>query len=110
MAFLLRWKRSSWLAMVQEVGSGDLGSEDLVCSEDLAMVDSSEDPATTETVTAQRSIDGAAFASCTNSVTELSNGVYNIDLSAADLNGDNIMLRFSSTLSKDRLISIDTVL
>lgn len=50
------------------------------------------------TVTARRSIDGAAFATCTNTLTiaEVSDGTYSIDLSAADLNGNNIMLVFTA--------------
>lgn len=65
-------------------------------------------PQASETVTAQRSIDGAAFGACANSVTEISNGVYKIDLDAADLNGDNIVLRFTAANSDDKLISIHT--
>ena len=63
------------------------------------MIDSTDDIAgkTGLTVTATRSIDGGAFASCTNSVTEVSNGVYKINLSAADLNGDVIILKFTAT-------------
>jgi hypothetical protein len=49
------------------------------------------------TVTAERSIDGAAFASCANSVTELSSGTYTIDLSTSDLNGNIIVLKFTAT-------------
>lgn len=49
------------------------------------------------TVAATRSIDGAAFGACTNSVTEVSNGWYKIDLSAGDLNGDVVVLRFTGT-------------
>jgi hypothetical protein len=61
------------------------------------------------TITAERSIDGAAFAACANSATELSAGVYIIDLAASDLNGDTIMLKFSSSGADTRLISIVTV-
>lgn len=41
------------------------------------------------TVTSTRSIDGAAFASTANAVTEISGGFYAINLAAADLNGTN---------------------
>lgn len=76
----------------------------------FVMIDSSDDisPKTGLTVTATRSIDGAAFGSTTNSPTELSNGVYVIDLSASDLNGDTIILRFTATGANDRLITITT--
>lgn len=60
------------------------------------------------TVTAQRSIDGAAFGACANSVTEVSNGMYKINLAAADLNGDVITLRFSATGARTRLITMKT--
>lgn len=54
-------------------------------------------PAVGATVTAQRSIDGGAFASCANAVASVGNGIYKIDLAASDLNGDNIVLLFSAT-------------
>jgi len=61
------------------------------------MFDTAGDPATGKTVTATRSIDGAAFASCANAVSEISSGWYKINLAAADLNGDNIALKFTAT-------------
>lgn len=48
------------------------------------------------TVTAKRSIDGGAFATCTNAVSEISDGWYKIDLSADDLNGKSVALEFSA--------------
>ncbi len=60
------------------------------------------------TVTAQRSIDGAAFGSCSNSVVEIGNGVYRINLSAADLNGDTVMLRFTGSGALATLMEIIT--
>ena len=76
----------------------------------FVMIDSTDDvtPKTGETITAQRSIDGGALAACANSATELSNGIYQIDLAATDLNGDVITLRFSSTNANDRLVTIVT--
>lgn len=65
-------------------------------------------PIAGETVTAQRSLDGAAFGACANSVTEIGNGAYIITLAAADLNGDIIILRFTSTGADDLLITIKT--
>lgn len=53
--------------------------------------------ATGLTVTATRSIDGAAFAACANSVAEISSGWYSINLAAADLNGNTIALLFTAT-------------
>lgn len=76
---------------------------------EFAMVDTSGTPRTSLTVTATRSIDGGAFASCANSVSELSAGVYKIDLANTDLNGRVITLRFTATGAQDRLITIVTV-
>lgn len=47
------------------------------------------------TVTATRSIDGAAFGSATGTVSEVANGVYSFDASQADMNGNNIVFRFT---------------
>lgn len=59
-------------------------------------------PRTGLTVSANRSIDGAAFAPCVNNVTEISNGIYTINLAAADVNGNNIMLRFVAASADDQ--------
>lgn len=73
------------------------------------MTDSTNhNPATGKTVTAQRSLAGAAFGSCTNSVTEVANGLYTIDLAAGDLNGNTVDLRFSATGCDDLNILIIT--
>lgn len=55
-----------------------------------------DDPISGLVVTAQRSLDGGALASCANAVTEVGAGVYKIDLVAADLNANTVLLRFSS--------------
>lgn len=65
-------------------------------------------PKTGATITATRSIDGAAFGACANSAAEVANGTYKIDLAAADLNGNNIMLRFTATGADDRNITLIT--
>lgn len=59
------------------------------------------------TVTATRSIDGAAFAACANAVTELTGGWYKITLAAADMNGEVIALNFSAT---DAVTAVSTIL
>jgi hypothetical protein len=58
-------------------------------------------PKTGVTVTATRSIDGGAFGACTNAPVEIANGMYSIDLSAADLNGNTITVRFTGTGADD---------
>lgn len=53
-------------------------------------------PITGRSVTAQRSLDGAAFAACSNGATEIGYGVYKINLTAADTNADMLALRFTA--------------
>jgi len=60
------------------------------------------------TVTATRSLDGAAFGACANAVSEVSNGIYKITLAASDLNADTVTLRFTATDADDRFITILT--
>lgn len=60
------------------------------------------------TVTAVRSLDGAAFGACANAVTELSDGLYTIDLAAGDLNGNNVVLKFTATGADATVIGIKT--
>ena len=54
------------------------------------------------------SIDGAAFVSLTNAVTEVGSGTYTVNLAAADVNGNHIMLRFTATAADDLNIEIIT--
>ena len=75
---------------------------------EFVLVDSSGVPVTGRTVTATRSIDGGAVSSCANSVSEVSNGIYSINLATSDLNGNVITLRFTATGAQDRLITVIT--
>ena len=54
-------------------------------------------PATGKTVTATICLDNGAYAACTNSVSEISGGTYMISFTQAELNADNIALRFTET-------------
>lgn len=74
------------------------------------MTDSTNhNPLTGLTVTATRSIDGAAFASGTiANMTEVSAGIYQCDLGAGDLNGDTIVLRFTATGADDLFVTLVT--
>lgn len=67
-----------------------------------------KNPKTGLTVTAERAIDGNPFSPCSSGAVELSNGVYRVSLSADDLNGNKVMLRFSATGADDQLIEIIT--
>lgn len=60
------------------------------------------------TVLAARAIDGSSYSPCSNSVVELSDGTYRINLSADDLNGDKIMFRFYATDADDQMVEIIT--
>lgn len=54
------------------------------------------------------SIDGGTFADCTNEATEIatSSGVYYLDLSAGEMNGDTIAINVKSTSNKTTTIVI----
>lgn len=65
-------------------------------------------PTTGLTITATRSIDGGAFASTSNSATEVGSGVYAINLSASDLNGNVITFKFTATGADTREITLIT--
>lgn len=66
-------------------------------------------PGTGLTVTAQRSIDGAAFTGVTGTIAEVSNGIYQFDAVAADTNGDVITWRFSAATADDTFVTFKTV-
>jgi hypothetical protein len=66
-------------------------------------------PATSVLVTATRSLNGAAFAPCANSPTVVSNGLYAINLAAADTNANTVTLRFTATGCDDLIIELITV-
>lgn len=77
---------------------------------EFLMVDSSDHITgkTGLTVTATRSIDGGAFSSCANSVSEVANGVYKIDLATTDTAGNYITFRFTATGADPRVIPVVT--
>ncbi|HKZ39503.1 MAG TPA: hypothetical protein VJ044_00995, partial [Candidatus Hodarchaeales archaeon] len=60
------------------------------------------------TIIATRSIDGAAFAACANSASEVSNGLYKINLAAGDLNGDVVTFKFTASGADARVITVVT--
>lgn len=65
-------------------------------------------PATGLTVTATRSLDGAAFASCANAVSEISGGWYKISFAATDTNADTVAFRFTATAADDAGFTVVT--
>ena len=72
------------------------------------MLDSSGDPVSGLTVTAERAIDSGSFSACANSVSEISDGFYKITLAAADLNGDIVSLKFTGAGASDQGVTIKT--
>lgn len=66
-------------------------------------------PATGLTVTGERSIDAGVFAGVAGTITEVSDGIYQFDALAADLNGSIITFRFSSATADDTFLTIKTV-
>lgn len=74
------------------------------------MVLSSDDvtPAPGLTITGEISIDGAAFVALTNVEVEITNGLYRIDLTAAEMNGDVIILKFTAATANQRTIVLLT--
>lgn len=77
---------------------------------EFLMIDSADhiSPKTGLTISATRSIDGGAFAATTNSATAVSSGIYKINLSAADLNGNVITFKFAASGADDCFISMVT--
>lgn len=59
-------------------------------------------------VSVTRSVDGGSMAGATNSVSAVGSGIYKINLSAADLNGDSITFVFTATGALDSSITIVT--
>lgn len=65
-------------------------------------------PATGLTVTAERSIDGAAFGACANAVAEVGSGSYKINLATTDTNGNVIMFKFTATGADATFVEVVT--
>ena len=67
-----------------------------------------QSPATGLTVTGERSIDGGAYAGVSGSIAEVSDGTYQFDALAADMNGDTITFKFSSATALDTFVFVKT--
>ena len=65
-------------------------------------------PATGKTIVETISKDGGAFAACTNTFTEISNGWYKIVLTATEMNATMIALKFTETDCDQRDIGLVT--
>jgi len=60
------------------------------------------------TVSATRSLDGGVFGATANAPTEVSSGVYKIDLAASDLNADSVTFLFTAATADGRFITVIT--
>jgi len=56
----------------------------------------------------ERRLDAGAFVPTTNTATEVGGGAYTINLTAADMNGDTVMLRFTAAGGRQRSVTILT--
>lgn len=73
------------------------------------MTDSTNDnPATGLTVSGFVSKDGGSYSSLTDSVTEVANGMYEVDVSSTEMNANNVSLRFTATGANDLNITFRT--
>ena len=64
--------------------------------------------ATGKTLTGTISKDGGAFASLTNAISEVSNGLYKVNLTQTEMNADVITLKFTETDCDQRIVVIHT--
>ena len=63
---------------------------------------------TGKTVAGTISKDGAAFGALTNAVAEISAGMYKVNLTATEMDADQVTLRFTNADCDDRLVTIIT--
>lgn len=75
------------------------------------MIDSADDISgkTGLTITATVKIDAAAFVSITGTTSEAANGLYKLNASAADFNGDIVTFRFTGAGANDTFLTFGTV-
>lgn len=76
----------------------------------FAMVDSTDNvtPKTGLTITTYVSKDAAAFGAIAGTVAEISNGIYQLDATAADMNADTLIFRFTATGASDSFVVVQT--
>ena len=78
----------------------------------FAMIDSTTGQGKTglSSFTKQVNLDNGGWTSLSGSVTEIGNGLYRIDLTAGELNGDMVTLRFAATGAYDTVLTFKTEL
>lgn len=76
---------------------------------EFEMYDSTNhNPSTGLTVTGERSIDGGAYAAVSGTIAEVSDGTYQFDAAAADVNGDMITFKMTASGADDTFIHVKT--
>ena len=106
------------LVDIGAAGAGLTGLRDMILPKkntalnniEFEMVDATDfaTPETGLTVSGTRSIDGGAFGAATGTIAEVGNGIYQLDASAADMNGSIITFRFTATGAADTFLAIRT--
>lgn len=73
------------------------------------MTDSTNhNPVTGLSVSGYVSKDGGAFSALADAVTEVANGTYEVDVSATEMNANNVTLRFTAAASDDLVVTLRT--
>ena len=68
--------------------------------------DADGDPVTSATgLDSEVSLDGAAFADCTNEATEIGNGLYYLDLTSAEMNADTVAVVVKTSTSGAKTVA-----
>lgn len=99
-----------WATTTRTLTSGVVKKNATFSNLEFLMVDSTDHvtPKTGLIVSGTRSIDGGAFAAVSGTIAEVANGIYQIDLLAADTNGDVITYRFTGTAADATFITVVT--
>jgi len=102
--------QSANLALIQTLANGITFQKNTALSNFPFVMTGTDGQAKTGlTITGQRRQDAGVFGSLDNSVTEVGQGAYTVDLSAADLNADTVLLLFTAGDALPTAITITTV-
>lgn len=97
---------------IQKIADGILPKKNTALSDIpfvMVLTTNHVSPATGLTPVATRSIDGGtSFSATTGTVTEIANGAYSFDASAADMNGAMIIFKFAVATADDTFVAIRT--
>lgn len=101
-----------WVSTTRVLTSAPYKKNTSLANFGFVMTDSSAHAAKTgitgPSFTKQVSVDGGAFSTIAGGVSEVGNGVYKVSLTASEMNGKVIVLRFAAAGSDDTLVSLVT--